>query len=202
MHVLTLCAQEVFASLGLDITTAINIFLRHSISLNGIPFPVLNNPWKKMPKPGGWEGKIWMADDFDAPLEEVPPRGILVVVRTAGNVVCGGYAKCDITRNEWAKDKELNGVIFVLEGPAGATHAWRLRNPEFAFRIGVEQGLPARKPARGGVCFGRCFNLSRCWLSIPDRDAHLADFGLMAQDRHFFSDNGEAFVLEWEAWMI
>ena len=25
---------------------------------------------KKRPKLGGWEGKIWMADDFDAPMED------------------------------------------------------------------------------------------------------------------------------------
>ena len=25
---------------------------------------------KKAPKLGGWEGNIWMADDFDAPLED------------------------------------------------------------------------------------------------------------------------------------
>ena len=63
-------AQKVFTSLGLDMTTAINIFLRQSIFQNGIPFPVLADAGKKTPKPGGWEGKIWMADDFDAPLED------------------------------------------------------------------------------------------------------------------------------------
>ena len=31
--------------------------------------PVKDLP-KKTPKPGGWEGKIWMADDFDAPLDD------------------------------------------------------------------------------------------------------------------------------------
>ena len=27
-------------------------------------------PVKRVPKLGGWEGKIWMSDDFDAPMEE------------------------------------------------------------------------------------------------------------------------------------
>ena len=63
-------AQEVFASLGLDMTTAINIFLRQSIRQKGIPFPVVAETTKRMPRLGGWEGKIWMADDFDAPLED------------------------------------------------------------------------------------------------------------------------------------
>ena len=63
-------AQEVFTSLGMDMTTAINIFLRQSIRQHGIPFAVTTEPAKKTPKAGGWEGKIWMADDFDAPLED------------------------------------------------------------------------------------------------------------------------------------
>ena len=63
-------AQKVFASLGLDMTAAINIFLRQSIRQKGFPFPVVAETAKKMPKLGGWEGKIWMADDFDAPLED------------------------------------------------------------------------------------------------------------------------------------
>ena len=63
-------AQNVFSSLGLDMTTAINIFLRQAIRLRSIPFPIIADDSKKNPKLGGWEGKIWMADDFDAPLED------------------------------------------------------------------------------------------------------------------------------------
>ena len=63
-------AQEVFASLGLDMSSAINIFLRQAIRRNGIPFDLSNEPIKKTPKPGSMKGKIWMADDFDAPLED------------------------------------------------------------------------------------------------------------------------------------
>jgi DNA-damage-inducible protein J len=63
-------AQDVFASLGMDMTTAINIFLRQAIRLRSIPFVISSEPKKKQPKLGGWEGKIWMADDFDAPLED------------------------------------------------------------------------------------------------------------------------------------
>lgn len=33
-------AQEIFAELGMDMTTAINIFLRQSIRSHGLPFPV------------------------------------------------------------------------------------------------------------------------------------------------------------------
>ena len=63
-------AQDLFSSLGLDMTTAINIFLRQVIRLRSIPFAITAEPKKKLPKLGGWEGKIWMADDFDAPLED------------------------------------------------------------------------------------------------------------------------------------
>lgn len=35
-------AQELFSSLGMDMTTAINIFLRQAIQYDGLPFPVQN----------------------------------------------------------------------------------------------------------------------------------------------------------------
>jgi DNA-damage-inducible protein J len=63
-------AQDVFAALGLDMTTAINIFLHQAIRQQGIPFPLSAEPPKKTPKPGCMKGKLWMADDFDAPLED------------------------------------------------------------------------------------------------------------------------------------
>ena len=63
-------AQDVFSSLGLDMTTAINIFLRQAIRQRSIPFAVTAVSLKKTPKPGCMKGKIWMADDFDAPLED------------------------------------------------------------------------------------------------------------------------------------
>ena len=37
-------AQDVFSSLGLDMTSAINIFLRQAIRKNGLPFDVVNDP--------------------------------------------------------------------------------------------------------------------------------------------------------------
>ena len=63
-------AQDVFASVGLDLTTAIDIFLRQTIHQRSIPFAVTAEPVPKTPKPGCMKGKIWMADDFDAPLED------------------------------------------------------------------------------------------------------------------------------------
>jgi len=63
-------AQDVFSSLGLDMSTAINIFLRQAIRHRGIPFSISSEPEKKSPKPGCMQGKIWMADDFNAPLDD------------------------------------------------------------------------------------------------------------------------------------
>ena len=62
-------AQEIFTLLGLDMTTAINIFLRQAIQWRGIPFTIVAQE-KKMPKPNCMKGKIWMADDFEAPIED------------------------------------------------------------------------------------------------------------------------------------
>jgi len=64
-------AQEMFGALGLDMSTAINIFLRQVIQYRGIPFPVVERRKEsRTPHRGGWEGKIWMADDFDEPLDD------------------------------------------------------------------------------------------------------------------------------------
>ena len=63
-------AQDIFSSMGLDMTTAINIFLRQAIRQRSIPFSISADPAKKIPKQGCMKGKIWMADDFDAPLED------------------------------------------------------------------------------------------------------------------------------------
>jgi DNA-damage-inducible protein J len=63
-------AQDVFSSLGIDMTTAINIFLRQAIRQKGIPFALSAELAKKTPKPGCMTGKIRMAKDFDEPLED------------------------------------------------------------------------------------------------------------------------------------
>jgi DNA-damage-inducible protein J len=63
-------AQDIFSSLGIDMTTAINIFLRQAILQKGIPFALSTEFTKKIPKPGCMTGKIRMAKDFDEPLED------------------------------------------------------------------------------------------------------------------------------------
>ncbi|MDR2734828.1 MAG: type II toxin-antitoxin system RelB/DinJ family antitoxin [Spirochaetota bacterium] len=62
-------AQSVLNDLGLDMSTAINIFLNQIVLRQAIPFEI-SKPSRNRAKLGGWEGKIWMADDFNAPMEE------------------------------------------------------------------------------------------------------------------------------------
>ena len=68
-------AQDVFSALGLDMATAINIFLRQAIRKSGIPFElVIEKPMeqRKPPQPGCLEDKIWEAENHDwfEPLED------------------------------------------------------------------------------------------------------------------------------------
>ena len=63
-------AQDVLAKLGLDMTTAVNLFLRQVICKQSVSFDVSVAPLSKKTKLGGWEGKINVPDDFDAPLED------------------------------------------------------------------------------------------------------------------------------------
>jgi len=65
-------AQDIFAALGLDMTSAVNIFLRQVIRKNGVPFELVVESFspRKTPKLGCMKGKIWMSDDFDEPLED------------------------------------------------------------------------------------------------------------------------------------
>ena len=63
-------AQDVLSKLGLDLTTAINLFLRQVICMQSVSFEVSVAPLKKKAKLGGWEGKIKISDDFNAPLDD------------------------------------------------------------------------------------------------------------------------------------
>ena len=61
-------AQDVFLALGLDMTSAINIFLRQAIRKNGIPFElVAEKPTARRtpPKIGCMKGSIRESKDHD-----------------------------------------------------------------------------------------------------------------------------------------
>ena len=67
-------AQEIFASLGLDMSTAINMFLRQTVRQNDLPFVLSTNVNLKNKSRkemfGCLRGEYKIADDFDAPLED------------------------------------------------------------------------------------------------------------------------------------
>ena len=62
-------AQSVLADLGLDLTTAINVFLNQVVYTQAIPFEI-KKANAKTAKLGGWEGKIIMSADFNEPMDE------------------------------------------------------------------------------------------------------------------------------------
>jgi DNA-damage-inducible protein J len=62
-------AQSVLTDLGLDMTTAINVFLNQIVYRQAIPFEIAK-PIAKNAKLGGWEGKIALSADFNEPMEE------------------------------------------------------------------------------------------------------------------------------------
>ena len=64
-------AQTVLNDLGLDMSTAINVFLSQVVHKQAIPFEISKSHTKiKTAKLGGWEGKISMSADFNEPMEE------------------------------------------------------------------------------------------------------------------------------------
>jgi DNA-damage-inducible protein J len=64
-------SQTVLTDLGLDMSTAINVFLKQIVYRKAIPFEIAKPSGKtKTAKLGGWEGKITMSSDFNEPMEE------------------------------------------------------------------------------------------------------------------------------------
>ncbi len=63
-------AQLVLAEFGLDLPSAINVFLNQVVNKRAIPFEISDSPEVRRATLGGWEGKIVMSDDFNEPMEE------------------------------------------------------------------------------------------------------------------------------------
>jgi DNA-damage-inducible protein J len=69
-------AQQIFETLGLDMTTAINLFLRQTVRERDLPFILSAKPATTRTGNalaygrGSMKGRMWMADDFDAPLDD------------------------------------------------------------------------------------------------------------------------------------
>jgi DNA-damage-inducible protein J len=69
-------AQQIFESIGLDLSTAVNLFLRQTVKANNLPFslgmsyppPAGSAAAKRASRYGVWKGKYSLPKDFDAPL--------------------------------------------------------------------------------------------------------------------------------------
>ena len=77
-----LAAESLFKNYGLDTETALKMFLSTAIKEKGIPFllksfnHVENEEQeairqKRLAAKGSLKGSVWMADDFDEPLEDM-----------------------------------------------------------------------------------------------------------------------------------
>jgi len=72
--------DNVCESIGISPSNALSMFIRSVINYNGIPFNAVVNAEKIPKKPnanirppfeyGSMSGNVWMADDFDAPLDD------------------------------------------------------------------------------------------------------------------------------------
>ena len=71
-------AQRIFESIGLDLSTAVNLFLRQTVKVNDLPFtvgvsyalPAEKVVQKRVSRRGVWKGKYSLPEDFDAPLDD------------------------------------------------------------------------------------------------------------------------------------
>ena len=69
-------ACQIFDSIGLDMSTAINMFLRQTVKCDNLPFIIgvqateENKAVRPPFKFGCMKGKIKMSDDFDEPLDD------------------------------------------------------------------------------------------------------------------------------------
>ncbi|MCL1819512.1 MAG: type II toxin-antitoxin system RelB/DinJ family antitoxin [Oscillospiraceae bacterium] len=69
-------AQRIFESIGLDLSTAVNLFLKQTVRANNLPFVVgteykaENIAQKREAQYGVWKGKYSLPENFDEPLDD------------------------------------------------------------------------------------------------------------------------------------
>ena len=71
-------AQQIFESIGLDLSTAVNLFLKQTVRVNNLPFVVgvpvghtsENVTNRRESQYGVWKGKYSLPENFDAPLDD------------------------------------------------------------------------------------------------------------------------------------
>ena len=71
-------AQLIFESIGLDLSTAVNLFLRQTVKANNLPFvvgmsyvyPAEKVTSKRVSRRGIWKDKYSLPEGFDDPLDD------------------------------------------------------------------------------------------------------------------------------------
>jgi DNA-damage-inducible protein J len=71
-------AQQIYESIGLDLSTAVNLFLKQTVRANNLPFVVGavctrstdSVTAKRISQCGVWKGKYSLPEDFDEPLDD------------------------------------------------------------------------------------------------------------------------------------
>ena len=71
-------AQQVFDSIGLDLSTAVNLFLKQTVKVNNLPFIIgVSSAYaaekateKRVSRYGVWKGKYSLPKGFSEPLED------------------------------------------------------------------------------------------------------------------------------------
>ena len=71
-------AQQIFESIGLDLSTAVNLFLKQTVKVNNLPFvvgvshthPEKNVIAKRASRYGVWKDKYSLPEGFDDPLDD------------------------------------------------------------------------------------------------------------------------------------
>jgi DNA-damage-inducible protein J len=71
-------AQQIFDSIGLDLSTAVNLFLKQTVKANNLPF-IVGTPYvdpegnvtvKRVSRYGVWKNKYTLPEGFDEPLDD------------------------------------------------------------------------------------------------------------------------------------
>jgi len=71
-------AQQVFESMGLDLSTAVNLFLKQTVKVNNLPFIIGAQlpqsedsvTTKRTSRYGVWQGKYSLPENFDDPIDD------------------------------------------------------------------------------------------------------------------------------------
>ncbi|MCL2499715.1 MAG: type II toxin-antitoxin system RelB/DinJ family antitoxin [Defluviitaleaceae bacterium] len=63
-------AQQVFESIGLDLSTAVNLFLRQTVKTNDLPFTFGVSDTQRPSRYGVWKDKYTLPEGFDDPIND------------------------------------------------------------------------------------------------------------------------------------